>query len=287
MPESKRNGPIWMNKGKQRGQMSLPRRRGILGGILFFPILAGTLLFFALPFCMVVGFSFGFGGGQARFVGAENYVKVLSSESFRLAAGNTVKFLALGVPLLLVMGLLLALLIHAALPGSRLCSRTILLPLVLPIASIVMVVERLVPSPVLESPGAFWVLLALYLWKNCGYITVLLLAGLSLIPEELYDTAAIEGANRRQQLCYITLPLLAPSLSFSAVLGVMNNFKSYREAFLIGGKYPHESIYLLQHFLNNNFENLNYTRLAVASVLTALPIVLATVCVLIFQRRRS
>ena len=155
MPESKRNGPIWMNKGKQRGQMSLPRRRGLLGGILFFPILAGTLLFFALPFCMVVGFSFGFGGGQARFVGVENYVKVLSSESFRLAAGNTVKFLALGVPLLLVLGLLLALLIHAALPGSRLCSRTILLPLVLPIASIVMVVERLVPSPVLESPGAF------------------------------------------------------------------------------------------------------------------------------------
>lgn len=287
MPESKRNGPIWMNKGKQRGQMSLSRRRGLLGGILFFPILAGTLLFFALPFCMVVGFSFGFGGGQARFVGAENYVKVLSSESFRLAAGNTVKFLALGVPLLLVLGLLLALLIHAALPGSRLCSRTILLPLVLPIASIVMVVERLVSSPVLESPGAFWVLLALYLWKNCGYITVLLLAGLSLIPEELYDTAAIEGANRRQQLCYITLPLLAPSLSFSAVLGVMNNFKSYREAFLIGGKYPHESIYLLQHFLNNNFENLNYARLAVASVLTALPIVLATVCVLIFQRRHS
>ncbi len=78
-----------------------------------------------------------------------------------------------------------------------------------------------------------------------------------------------------------------PSLSFAAVLGVINSFKSYREAFLLGGKYPHESIYLLQHFLNNNFENLNYARLAVASVLTALPIVLATVGVLLYQRRRS
>ena len=287
MPELKRSGPIWMNKGKQNRQLSLHKRRRLVGGALFLPILAGTVLFFALPFCMVVGYSFGLGGGQARFVGAENYIKVLASESFRLAAGNTVKFLALGVPALLVLGLLLALLIHAALPGSRLCGNTILLPLVLPIASIVMVVEWLIPAPALESSRAFWVLLALYLWKNCGYITVLLLAGLSLIPEELYDTAAIEGANRRQKLFGITLPLLAPSLSFSAVLGVMNSFKSYREAFLLGGKYPHESIYLLQHFLNNNFENLNYARLAAASVLTALPIVLVTVCILLFQRRHT
>ncbi len=287
MPESKRSGPIWTNRRKSGGRLSLFRRRRLVGGLLFLPILAGTLLFFALPFCMVVGYSFGLAGGQARFAGFSNYVKVLESEAFRLAAGNTVKFLALGVPLLLVTGLLLALLLHAALPGSRLCSNTILLPLVLPIASIVMVVEWLIPAPVLESPAAFWVLLALYLWKNCGYITVLLLAGLALIPRELYDTAAMEGANRRQQLLYITLPLLAPSLSFSAVLGVINSFKSYREAFLLGGKYPHESIYLLQHFLNNNFENLNYARLAVASVLTALPIVFATVCVLLYQRRHS
>ena len=286
MPELKRSGPIWMNKGKQNRQLSLHKRRRLVGGALFLPILAGTVLFFALPFCMVVGYSFGLGGGQARFVGAENYIKVLASESFRLAAGNTAKFLVLGVPLLLVSALLLALLVNAALAGSRVCGNTILLPLVLPIASIVMVVEWLIPAPALESPAAFWVLLVLYLWKNCGYITVLLLAGLSLIPEELYDTAAIEGANRRQKLFGITLPLLAPSLSFSAVLGVMNSFKSYREAFLLGGKYPHESIYLLQHFLNNNFENLNYARLAVASVLTALPIVLATVCILWYQRRR-
>lgn len=258
-----------------------------MGGLLFLPIFSGMLLFFALPFCMVIGYSFGMGGGQARFAGLSNYVKVLESESFRLAAGNTAKFLALGVPLLLVLALALALLINAELPGSRLCSNTILLPLVLPIASIVMVVEWLIPAPALDGPAAFWILLALYLWKNCGYITALLLAGLALIPRELYDTADMEGANGRQRLVFITLPLLAPSLSFSAVLGVINSFKSYREAFLLGGKYPHESIYLLQHFLNNNFENLNYARLAVASVLTALPIVFATVGVLMYQRRRS
>ena len=288
MPESKKSGPTWMNNREKSGKtLPLRRRRRLVGGLLFLPIFSGTLLFFALPFGMVIGYSFGLGGGQSRFAGFSNYAKVLESESFRLAAGNTAKFLVLGVPLLLVSALLLALLVNAALAGSRVCGNTILLPLVLGIASIVMVVEWLIPAPALESPAAFWVLLALYLWKNCGYITVLLLAGLALIPRELYDTAAMEGADGREKLMYITLPLLVPSLSFAAVLGVINSFKSYREAFLLGGKYPHESIYLLQHFLNNNFENLNYARLAVASVLTALPIVLATVGVLLYQRRRS
>ena len=244
-------------------------------------MLLGVLLFFALPFLMVVSYSFGLGGGQAQFAGFENYKKVFSSQTFLLAAGNTVKFLVLGVPLLIVLALMLALLLHRALPGTAFCSNTILLPLVLTIT------EWLIPAPALDGPMAFYVLLALYLWKNCGYITILLLAGLSLIPRELYDAAAIEGAGGSARLTYITLPLLRPSLVFSAVLGVINSFKSYREAFLLGGKYPNESIYLMQHFLNNNFENLSYARLAVASVVTALPIIVTTIVVLAFERRRS
>ena len=230
-------------------------------------------------------YSIGMGGGQSHFAGLENYRKVLGSEAFRLAAGNTVKFLVIGVPLLLVIALCVALLLRQALLGRKLCSNTILLPMVLPIASIVMVVEQLIPTQVLESPKAFWVLLALYLWKNCGYITILLLAGLSMIPQGLYDTASIEGADGFQKLWYITLPLLKPSLTFGAVIGIINSFKSYREAFLLGGRHPHESIYMLQHFLNNNFENLNYARLAVASVMTALPIVVVTLVILLLMRK--
>lgn len=270
-----------MSKKKGRRNSRLMMKRKKTGILLFLPVFFGMLVFFALPFCMVVGFSFGIGGGQFRFKGLENYEKVIKSQAFLLAAGNTVKFLLLGVPLLLMLALAVALLLRKALPGTKLCSNTMLLPLVLPIASIVMVVEWLVPAPKLDSPSAFWVLLGLYLWKNTGYIAVLLLAGLSVIPRDLYDTAAVEGANSRQKLCYITLPLLKPSLAFSAVLGVINSFKSYREAFLLGGRHPHESIYLLQHFLNNNFENLNYARLSVASVLTALPLILVMVVALL------
>lgn len=272
-----------MNK-KANPQNGLLQRRRYTGILLFLPIFFGILVFFVLPFLMVVAYSFGIKGGQFHFYGLENYKNVLSSQAFLLAAGNTVKFLLLGVPLLIILALGIALLLRHNLLWRKLCSNSILLPLVLPIASIVMVVEWLIPTPILESPSAFWVLLVLYLWKNCGYIVVLFMAGLAMIPEGLYDTAAIEGANSWQKLWFITLPLLKPSLAFSAVIGIINSFKSYREAFLLGGQHPHESIYLLQHFLNNNFTNLNYTRLAVASVMTALPIIIVTMLILL-QRK--
>ena len=66
---------------------------------------------------------------------------------------------------------------------------------------------------------------------------------------------------------------------------MINNFRCYREAFLLGGKHPAESIYLMQHFLNNNFENLNFPRLSVASVLCALLILIAAGAVAVFRRR--
>lgn len=266
---------------------TLLSRRRRTGMFLFLPIFLGTVLFFVLPFGMVVAYSFGIGGGQSGFVGLENYRNVLSSQAFLLATENTAKFLLIGIPLLLMIALCVALLLRQTLFGQKLCSNTILIPLVLPIASIVMVVEILVPAQTLESPQAFWVLLALYLWKNFGYVTVLLLAGLSTIPQGLYDAAAIEGANVFQKLWHITLPLLKPSLGFGMVIGTINSFKSYREAFLLGGKHPHESIYMLQHFLNNNFENLNYARLAVASVMTALPIMFTTMAIMLIRRKEQ
>lgn len=280
----RRPGLIWMNKGKH----SAYRRRQIRSGLLFAaPVLGGTLLFFGVPFCMVVLFSFGLGGGQSQFVGLQNYVRALESESFRLAVWNTVRFLALGVPLVLTLALSLALLLHNRPRFNCLCSNTILLPLVLPLASIVMLVEFLIPDRTMDGPGAFWILLALYVWKNCGYLSLLLLAARNMVPEEYYQYAQLSGANEFQQLRYVTLPQLRPALGFTSVIAVINSFKSYREAFLLGGKHPTKSIYLLQHFLNNNFENLNYARLSVASVLLAVPIVLTAVIVLIQWRRRG
>ena len=74
---------------------------------------------------------------------------------------------------------------------------------------------------------------------------------------------------------HITLPLLTPMLLVTALLALVNSYKIYREAYLVGGEYPHESIYLLQHFINNNFRNMNYNRLCALSVLLVTAILLA------------
>jgi multiple sugar transport system permease protein len=119
----------------------------------------------------------------------------------------------------------------------------------------------------LESSGAFGVVLLLYLWKNTGYSVILLLAGLMTIPEEQYAAAEMDGANGVQKFFHITAPQMWYSVFFSLLFSLINAFKCFREILLIGGKHPNIKIYMLQHFINNNFENLNYARLSVASVL--------------------
>ncbi len=251
--------------------------------LLASPVLAGLTVFFAVPFAITLWYSVTFGVGGASFVGLANYAKVFRSSAFRLAAGNTLRFLLVGVPLIMVLGFAVALLLQRKFAGTKLFRSVLLFPMVLPVASVVMVVDvffaqygivngwletlGLPLTDWMNSPRAFWVLIGLYVWKNCGYNVILMLAGLNMIPTELYQTADIEGASGWQKFTRITLPMVWPSLFFVFVMSVINSFKSYREAFLLGGKHPHDSIYLLQHFLNNNFENLNYQRLSVAAVM--------------------
>lgn len=259
------------------------RRKKITGFLLVLPILTGTFVFFVLPFLLCLKYSFTFGVGGAVFNGFENYREVMSSHAFQLAVKNTLRFLGIGVSLNLLLSFFIALGIKAELGGTRFLRYILLLPMMLPIASVVMVVQVFFSDmgivnhwllslgfPLvkwLQGPKAFWILVGLYLWKNFGYNVILLLSGLNMIPEELYQTAAMEGAGRLQKLFFITIPLLAPHLFLTLLMSIINSFKSYREAFLLGGKHPHDSIYMLQHFLNNNFENLNYQRLSVAAIL--------------------
>ena len=123
------------------------------------------------------------------------------------------------------------------------------------------------PVDWLGGPAAFGVLIVEYLWKNLGYATVLWLAALATIPERLEGAARLDGASRWQRLTRITLPLLAPTVPVLVLLSVVNAFKIYREAYLVAGSYPPQSIYLLPHLLNNWFADLSLGKLAAASML--------------------
>ncbi|MEA4923923.1 MAG: sugar ABC transporter permease [Syntrophomonadaceae bacterium] len=199
--------------------------------------------------------------------------------------------------------LLFALCLQKKFFGSRLSKSVLLFPMILPAASMVMVIdvffskagitnELLVKLgfPVIDwlhSSAAFWILIALYLWKNIGFCTLIMLVGLNEIENDLYEAAKMDGADALARFRFITLPLLKPTMLFVSVLSIINCFKVYREAFLLGGPHPDESIYMLQHFLNNNLQNFNYQRLSVAAIVLFVFILTIMCMMLIFRSRKE
>ncbi len=260
------------------------QRNAYEGYLLILPLMAGCMIFYAVPFLLVVFNSFQRGTGSSReFVGLETYRSMLSSSVFRLAFGNTLRFLVIALPLIVILSYAIALLIKNKVGKNEVLKSVLLLPYIMPVVGTVLLVELIFAEtgllngcitalglPVkewLNSSHAFGVLVLLYLWKNTGYSVILLLSGLVTIPEDHYFAASLDGASPWQQFRFITAPQMWYSVFFATVFSLINAFKCFREIFLIGGTHPHTSIYMLQHFVNNAFDKLNYPKLAVASVL--------------------
>ena len=248
------------------------------------PNLFGILCFSLLPMLQVLlrSFQSAIGG---NWVGMQNYFTVLNNTAFQKAAANTGKFTAVCIPLLILISLALAVLLYS-LPGVGSTLRSIfLMPMAVPAASVVLVWKvlfhenGLINGALLAfgsngvnwmgSGAAFRMLVISYLWENLGYTMILWTAGLSAIPEGIYEAAQVDGAGKWQSFLYITLPNLKGTACTITVLSLLNSFKVFREAWLVAGDYPHESMYLLQHLYNNWFRELDFDKIAAASVLTS------------------
>lgn len=274
------------------------------GYLLIAPLLLGCLLFYTIPFILVLRSSLFLGaGGSSAFVGLENYHRVLGNDMFLLAFGNTMRFLAVGLPLVMVLAYLIALLMKEAAEKYRLLKSVFMLPYIMPVAGTVLLVNLIfeetgglnwllslfhIPAGNwLSGPEAFWVVVLLYLWKNTGYAVILLLAGLVTIPGEQYESAELDGASAFQKFRYITTPQMWYSVFFALLFSIINAFKCFREIFLIGGEHPNLSVYMLQHFLNNSFQGLNYAKLSVASALLLIAMLLIFTAFYAFVRKKE
>lgn len=275
----------------------------IKGYFFIAPMLIGCLIFYMIPFGMVLKYSVRNGiRSDSVFTGLGNYHKLLTNVTFRMAFGNTFRFLLISLPLILICSYAIALLLKNQMEKHKLLKSVFLLPYIMPVVGTVVLVEFLFAQrgilnqslytlglPMvnwLESSHAFGIVVLLYLWKNTGYSVVLLLAGLMSIPKEQYASADLDGADAIQKFVYITSPQMWYSVFFALLFSMINAFKCFREIFLIGGKHPNRSIYMLQHFLNNCFENLNYQKLSAASVLLFIVIVfiVGIVCVWMMKK---
>lgn len=277
LPKQQQNAqePIWQNKKKSDLKVAL---------CFLLPSLIGVMVFIFIPFIDVIRRSF-FGAMSGEFVGLKNYATIFQNDAFKLAGGNTLKFTLICIPLLVIASLGLALLINAIRKKAQLFKMTFLLPMAIPVASVVLLWQVLFHQNGLLSRGiialggqrvdwmktdwAFWILVASYLWRNIGYDMVLWLAGLSTISPAIYEAARVDGANSWQQFTKITIPQLLPTLFTIVVLSLLNSFKVFREAYLIAGDYPHDSMYMLQHLFNNWFVSLDIDKLSAAATIVA------------------
>ena len=259
-------------------------KRDALTGFLFsLPSIIGMLVFFLIPFVICIILSLTDSISSMKFVGIDNYVDIISSRTFRLAVWDTFKFIIVAVPLIMIFSLTIAMLLYQKLAGFEFFRSIFVFPLVLPVSSVILFFQlvfaengfandflSLLGLPVknwLDSSYSFVVLVILYIWKNCGYNIILFLAALNSIPKVYYEAAEMDTESRISKLRYITLPMIRPYLFFILVISIINTFKSFKEAYILCGNYPNENIYMIQHFMNNNFQNLNYTRLSVGAIL--------------------
>jgi multiple sugar transport system permease protein len=253
------------------------------------PSFIGVSVFVLSPFADVLRRSF-FTAMGGRFVGINNYLNIFGNDAFKLAADNTLKFVLICIPVLVILSLLLALLVSGVKKGGETVRAVFLLPLVIPAASMVLIwklffhenglmnslTESVLGTQVafMASSAAFWVLTVSYIWKNIGYDMVLWMGGLSRIPLEIYEAAALDGTGSFKRLLYITLPNLVGISFMVAVLSLLNSFKVFREAYLVAGEYPHTSMYMLQHLFNNWFTALDIDKLSAGAVVVAFVIFL-------------
>lgn len=264
------------------------------------PSIIGVAVFFVIPFCVVMYYSILDNPIFANIVWFDNFAKLMENTAFLRAVRNTAIFTALAVPLSVILSLWLALILNREIPGKSWLRTSLLCPMMVPIASVVLVwqvifhyhgtlnqvigIFGMEPVDWLKTNWAYLVLTVMFLWKTLGYNMILFMSGIAGIPQDILEVAQLEGAGSWYVFLHIKLRYLSPTILFVTILSIISSFKMFREVYLLTGDYPYESIYLMQHFMNNTFNSLDYQKLSSAAVLLALAMIVLVGALFLIER---
>lgn len=235
----------------------------VLGVFFFLPVL-GALLMSLTDFDLYALSD----ARNLRFIGFENYARLLREPLFWKALGNTLYFVALGVPLSIGLSLLAALLVNSKLARFRSFFRTVFFAPVVTTLVAVAVVWRYIfhtrygflnyglsglgldPIDWMGDPRfAMPAIVILAVWKNFGYNMIILLAALQNIPEDLYEAARIDGASSWQRFRHITLPGIGPVLLLVSILTMTGYFQLFAEPYVMTEGGPLQSTLSVLYFM--------------------------------------
>lgn len=225
------------------------------------PFFVLYIIFSLFPMLYSFGVSFfkWSGFGEAQFIGLGNYIRVFQDDKFLKAITNTITIFCFTIPLELTFGLMTAVALKDFFSKTRSAFQLFnFLPYITtPVAigiifSLIFDWKSGVVNGLITLFGGnavYWlgvpwasraVVIAMIVWKGYGYYMVMFMAGLSTIPEELYQAAKIDGASWWQSLRKITLPMLRPIFVFVVTTSIINAWKLFDEPQLLfsGGSQP-------------------------------------------------
>lgn len=269
------------------------RRR--YGFYFILPGLFGLIVFFFVPFAISLYYALTQGIAKVHFVGLQNFRELLKNPAFLLAGKNTLLFILIGVPIITFLSLFLSLLMENKL--YKFPRWAMLSPMIVPVASGIMgwqgvlgetgLVNQILPFLGVEAQDFFsdsWAMstvMFIFIVKNIGFMCIIFSGKLSTLDREYKEVFLLESSSYMKYFWKVIVPLLSPTIFFVFIMGSVHSFQIFREVYALYGIKPPQSLYLLQHFMNNNFYKLNYQRLSTAAFILIIAI---SVMLIGFQR---
>ncbi len=251
------------------------------------PTLIGLFLFMILPLFVGLGVSFTEWNliSDPEFIGLSNYIEVLKSPDFYNALKNTIVFLVFYLIPVVSLGLIIAVLLNAKLKGKLFLRITFFLPVVCSWVAVSMIwmwifnfengalnqILTFLHLPVvdwLNNPKtAMGAIIVTSIWKDLGYVSFILLAGLQDVDQSIYEAADLDGASKIQQFFRITIPAIAPKIFFVIIISSISSFQVFDQIMILTGGGPGdgttESIMML---IYNN--SMNYYKMGIGTAMS-------------------
>lgn len=232
------------------------------------PCLLGLLIFTYIPTLASLGLSFSYWNllGTPEFVGLDNYNEILSDPLFWKSFANTWVFVIATAVLQLVGGLLMAVWLNRLLVGKAFFRTAFFVPFITPMVSVALVwgwmydtnhgmLNWLLHTNIawLQDPKtALFSVILLQVWKAMGYNMVIFLAGLQGIPESIYESAELDGANPLKVFTRITIPMITPMIFFVSIVSIINAFQAFDSVYLLTQGGPQHSTDIMVYWMFKN-----------------------------------
>ncbi len=277
-------------------------RRWLTLALFLGPSLIGLALFLVGP--IVASLALAFTSWDLltppNWVGGRNFVRLADDPEFWTALRHTLQFLAGYIPLVMTAGLLVAVALNGRIVGRAFFRVVYFLPVVASWVAVALVWKWLLnpafglvnfllaqvgiagPAWLFDPSWAMFSVVLTSVWKDTGFVMVVLLAGLQGIPREYYEASSIDGAGPTQQLRYVTVPLLMPALFFALSISLINSFQVFDQVYVMTGGGPAgATTVLVERIVRQAF---SFSRMGYAAAMSWVLFVLIFIVTIAFSR---